>query len=565
MTGKSLSVCFLCCLSTIILAQTPTKPASAGTATVSGRVVLKGEPARGVALALLPQPGGPVNPASIPRAKSDENGRFRFMGVAAGSYSLQTISPGYVGAGDQQFYPRGKTVNIADGETLEDVEIELKRGGAIAGRISDSSGRPLIEERITLNQLDSSGKPQSNNFYMGNSEMYLTDDRGEYRIFGLPEGRYVVSAGSSTQDGPVSTGGSRIYFPRTYYADVANVTDAAQAKALEVTEASEAAGVDIVVSEGKRAYDIVGRVVDTNSGQPVAGLEIAYGRVAEDRKSFRTSGINGERSNANGEFRVRGLLPGRYGVFVRSTAESDFYSEPTVCEISDDNVQGVEVRVRLGTSLQGVVVLEGTNDPAVRLKLSQLQLHYVVRDPNRLMAPWMSSAKVATDGGFRIRGVPPGKVELRLFPFGNLRAFSLTRIEQNGITLRDGIEVRDGVQTPGVRVVVTYGAITLRGEMKAVGGALPPNLRLRVGLSRVDQSQQNPVGVEADVRGRFVIEGLSPGEYELRVSPAFYSTASRPDANLLRAFQSVVQRVTLSGANPPPVTLTVDLSQKEKQ
>ncbi|MGH8596582.1 MAG: MSCRAMM family protein, partial [Gammaproteobacteria bacterium] len=371
---------------------------------------MKGEPARGVALALLPQTGGPVNPTSIPRAKSDENGRFRFTGVAAGSYSLQAIAPGYIGAGDQQFYPRGKTVNIADGETLEDVEIELKRGGAIAGRITDSNGRPLIEERITLNQLDPSGKPQSYNFYMGNSEMFLTDDRGEYRIFGLPEGRYVVSVGFSSQDGPLSTGGARAFHPRTYYAEVPNVTDASQAKAVEVTEGGEVTGVDIVLGEGKRTYDIIGRVVYADSGQPVAGLEIACGKVAEDRKNFNGIGMNGERSNANGEFRVRGLLPGRYGVFVRSTPESDFYSDPAMCEVLEENVQGIEVRVRLGTSIQGMVVLEGTNDPAVRLKLSQLQLHYAVRDPNRLIAPGMSSAKVAMDGGFRIRGVPPGKV-----------------------------------------------------------------------------------------------------------------------------------------------------------
>src|SRR5262247_646155 len=68
-----------------------------GTAMVSGRVTLKGEPARGV-MVILRLLDGPVA-SNSPRVKADESGRFQFTGVAAGSYGVLAIAPGYVTPG----------------------------------------------------------------------------------------------------------------------------------------------------------------------------------------------------------------------------------------------------------------------------------------------------------------------------------------------------------------------------------------------------------------------------------------------------------------------------------
>jgi hypothetical protein len=72
-----------------------TKP---GTATVSGRVTLKGEPARGVMIILDGRTSFPSNTHS---ARADENGRFRFTGVAAGMYSISAFAPGYASTKDK--------------------------------------------------------------------------------------------------------------------------------------------------------------------------------------------------------------------------------------------------------------------------------------------------------------------------------------------------------------------------------------------------------------------------------------------------------------------------------
>ncbi len=138
--------------------QAQTGETKAGTAAVSGRVTLKGEPARGVSVILQVQNPGT---ADSPRAKADENGRFRFTGVAAGRYSISALAPGYISPGDTNFGFRGQALNVAEGEKVENIDLDIKRGGVIAGRITDSQGRPVIEEAINLSKLDRNNQPQN--------------------------------------------------------------------------------------------------------------------------------------------------------------------------------------------------------------------------------------------------------------------------------------------------------------------------------------------------------------------------------------------------------------------
>src|SRR5262249_21557268 len=122
-------------------AQSQAAESKAGTATVSGRVILKGEPARGVMVILQPQNQSPFD---APRARTDESGRFHFTGLPAGRYSVSAAAPGYASPEDSSLPSRGKTLTLADGERVENVDLEIKRGGVIAGRVADSQGRPVI-------------------------------------------------------------------------------------------------------------------------------------------------------------------------------------------------------------------------------------------------------------------------------------------------------------------------------------------------------------------------------------------------------------------------------------
>jgi len=285
----------------------------AGTATVSGRVTLKGEPARGVMVILQAQ-NNPVA-SNSPRAKVDDSGRYNFTGVAAGMYSISALAPGYVSPGDGPIgFRGGQTINVAEGEKIENIDLEIKRGGVIAGRVTDSQNRPVIEETVTLIKLDRNNRPQNYFSYGPYFDMSRTDDRGFYRIYGLPEGRFLVSVGYAETPGSARIASSREFYPRVFYP---NVSSESEAKAIEVSEGSEANDVDITLPDPKQTREVYGRVVDAGAGQPVAGVEVVVGGLTREGKYAGEWAGSGARSGPNGEFRLFGVLPGRYALLAR--------------------------------------------------------------------------------------------------------------------------------------------------------------------------------------------------------------------------------------------------------
>jgi glycosyltransferase involved in cell wall biosynthesis/5-hydroxyisourate hydrolase-like protein (transthyretin family) len=440
-------------------AQVQQKTAGQGTATVSGRVVLKGEPARNVLVYLrLQKASTRATSETVSQARTDENGRFRINGVAAGVYFVVALAPGFTSPGESSFGPRAKPLNVSEGENVENIEIEIRRGGVITGRGADSQGRPLVDDRVTITRLDKNGKPQP--YYPGSSgDMSVIDDRGVYRVYGLAEGRYLVSVGFSRQDGEMRVQTDRSFYPRTFHP---SATDQAQAKVIEVTEGSETTGVDITVGELKKTFDVFGRVVNADTGRPAAGVQIFYGAVAGDGRKISGWGSKGEQSNVEGEFQLTGVLPGKYALFAPTDSASDFYSEVTMCEVSDGDVEGVEIKVRQAGTISGVMVIEGANDPAILAKQKNIRLHFDSLS-DQLGAQGGDSVPVNPDGSFHIRGLRPGKVELSLGQEAAALGLSRLRVERDGATQPSAsVEVSPGERVTNVRFVAGYGA----GERK---------------------------------------------------------------------------------------------------
>jgi hypothetical protein len=535
----ALSILVLHCAFHSIQAQPGEK--KTGTATVSGRVTLKGEPVRGVEVILLTHIRWSAN---APRVRTDENGRFSFTSVAAGTYWIFAVAPGYVSPEETSITSPGRRISIANDQKVEDVDLEIKRGGVIAGRIIDSQGRPVIEEPVTLNKLDRNNKPQGYFSFSPDFNMFRTDDRGVYRIYGLPEGRYLVSAGHGRV--------ARVYYLKA--------TSESEAKVIEVSEGSEATNVDITVSDPIDTHNVYGRVVDADTGQPVDGVKVVVDVVSGDGLHDGDRGMDELQSGPNGAFRFFGLAPGKYAIFNRSRFNDGFIGKPIIFDISAGDVNGVELKVRRSSgAISGIVVIEGTNDPNVLAKLSQINLYASVHpaDPKLGAGVEMSPVKVNADGSFRFSGLPAGKTWIHHShqDYGDL---TMARIELNGALIGGGIEIAAGEQVTGVRVVLLHGALTLRGEMKVTGGTLPAGCRFSIYALGTDQNYEFSRSADIDDRGQFAIEKLAPGEYEIRVAPRCV------DPKINQRFSSVRKRVIVGGDNQQPFTFVVDLSRKEE-
>jgi 5-hydroxyisourate hydrolase-like protein (transthyretin family) len=532
----------------------------AGTAAVSGRVTLKGEPARGVMIILDGQNRFPSNAHS---ARTDENGRFRFTGVAAGTYSVHAIAPGYASTEDKSHSALEKSLNVAEGEKVENIDFEIRRGGVIAGRITDSQGRPVIEETITLSKRNRNNQPEYYSTYTRSNDMYRTDDRGVYRIYGLPEGRYLVSVGYAQTRGEKRITSRRAIYPRVFYP---NVIGESEAKAIEVSEGSEATNVDITVSDPKETRDISGHVVDAGTGKPVPDLDVVTIAISSDGRGMGISSGDKVQSGSDGAFRMFGLMPGKYHLLVPGSGENRGYvsDELRIIDISEDHATGIELKVRRGTaSISGVVVIEGTSDPKVLAKLSQINVKADVGLADQSIWGSVGSlpVEVNADGSFRISDLHAGKANIRASSPTDMRGITLARIERNGTPALEGIEIDAGEQVTGVRVVLLYGALTLRGAMKVVGGTLPAGYGFHAGAFRTDQNAQYRQWVFLDERGQFAFENLAPGEYEISIYP-FPQGVPRFDFEFRDLVSSFKQKVVVGNDNQQPFTLVVDLSRK---
>lgn len=552
-------VCFflLATLTCVALSQSSgqaqPQPNSTGTATISGTVKLGEAPAIGITLALMPDQGGRPGPAQapggqqqkMPQATTDEKGLYTFTNVAAGRFRVTLLSETLAPAnGDTR--STGVAVTVSEGQVISKVDFAMAPGGVITGRVINYQNRPVIAERINLMTIGATGQPQQ--FNGGSRFSYETDDRGVYRIYGLPAGRYIVSAGTGDNAGNRPGANRRILYPRTFYPDA---TDVAQAQLVEVSSGGVAEGIDIKMGAPLKTYAVTGHAVDAETGQPLPGVPINVGAQRggpQGRGGGPAPGgtASSGTSDDKGEFRVTGLLPGKYSISVRplgvqsednAVASSDFYNDPANFEISSDDASGVEVKVHRGAIISGKVVMEGVTDPALAAAVSQVMISAISRGGQQGQqgrgqqgagTGRQSTAQVSPNGDFTISGLAPGNVRLNVNSFGGGGGggrggggISLIRIERNGAAINGDFAVASGEQVTGVRVVVGIGTGAIQGRVVITGGVLPAGTRLTVTARSLNSSggaggQNRPAQVDAT--GNFRIDGLLSGSYEVRIN-----------------------------------------------
>jgi hypothetical protein len=556
----------LLCFSPALRAQT--NPA---TGTVSGRVTLEGKPAQGVAvLALLDAVSG--LPQVRAQAKADAEGNYRLTGLPTGNFKIAVAAREYVGDNDdRRSLQPGLSVSLGEGENLEGQDFTLVRGGVITGRVTNAAGQPLIEETLSLFRLDAKG--QKEHFSRTFMPDLKTDDRGVYRIYGLPVGRYLVAAGFDDNAPRFSANPRRL--PLTYYP---GTVDVAQAKPVEVSAGSETDGVDIRFGARERAAEVIVRVTEAETGRPVPDLFANYTRILPDTASNWPTGRAMASTDSKGELRFEKVPPGRYRVLVQTGRpnSSEYFAEPVPFEVTGEGTNRVEVVVKRGATLSGVLVLDNIRDPALRAQVKQMSLRMfrpfrpagsVAPPQPAAQVPFDSFVTISDDLSFRTAGLPPGRYQFWASGNGSVAGFNLARIERNGQALPNIFEVSSGEQTSGLRLVLGYSNATLRGQVQISGGSLPPQARLSVGALHKDRTVDIPLGrsAEVDTRGRFVMEFMHAGTYELTVRVSL--PPDFPRANLPPALRRPLakQEVVLGNTGETQVTLTLDLSQQEER
>ena len=179
-----------------------------GTGAVSGVVTdaSTGKPLGGAQVSLRVEVRGPATTLRAPDLASmttDEKGRFLFRGLPRSSdYYLNASMWGYFdgGFGKQPSRAAYAHVSVSDGEWFSKADISLSRPGAIEGTVTDERGDPMVGAMVrTFRRILVAGQP-----HLSAAALTTTDDRGMYRVAGLPPGQYFVAVPSVQMAVPTS-------------------------------------------------------------------------------------------------------------------------------------------------------------------------------------------------------------------------------------------------------------------------------------------------------------------------------------------------------------------------
>ena len=539
------------CSGTIARDQTPdvkSKP----TGSISGRVTLGGSPAEGIPVVAVS--GQTVNRRdAAARTVTDSEGRYRLSELLPGQYQIWAITPGLIAEPGpvptygSPYFGSIQNIILSANEDLSDIDMKLVRGAVITGRVTDAENKPVVEEPVSLQLVDEKGAPRFGSPVSSSNQMYQTDDRGVYRIYGLAGGRYKVAVGYDLNDGIVRGGRHR----RTFYPDV---NDQSKGAIVELKEGGEANNIDIKVGSATQTYSISGHVIDAETGLPIARAGVIF-KLVRQGKGPPLPGF-GIQADDRGEFSFDGFVSGRYSALASSESYGgNFYGDPVTFEVVDHNVSGLELKAIQGLSVSGVVVADGVMIKDLLALLPGLRIFARVTSGTNSEVHSGGRSIVAPDGSFQVNGLRPGRVSIEAYPSGpTYTRPSIARIEHDGISVTQGFDLQQSVS--GLRIIINYGTGAIRGTVRLEGGASLADSRIYVKSKR--ENERDGTTVVVDARGHFVIKNLAPGTYEVTVHVGFIGAAAP-----YRPPPTQQQLVSVTNGSESEVTFVVDLTPKQ--
>src|SRR5688572_18250199 len=490
---------------------------------ISGSVVNEsGQPLAGVRVIVREiAPGSGAGRSST----TDAEGNFRINGLGPALYFISTSYPAYVPQPTDVVWP------FNHHRLGDSVRIELVRGGVITGTVVNATGEPVIGVRVRA-MMVRNAKGEAPRIGVAAVLERTTDDRGIYRLFGLPSGTYLVSAGGATSSQPFRL--------NPYDSDLPTYAPSAtRDSAAEVTlRAGEEINADIRYrGEAGRTVSGSMKIIGSSNGSLTL---TAVGSVIPTANAFQMPGARG--------FEFHGIADGEYDIVateVKSpppagTMPDILMSEPKRIVVKGTDVTGIELVPRPLASISGRIILAPAKVAACENKRRPLFAEMLVtlqrperentekeNQPYIRMVP--GNASPDANGNFTLRNLSPGRYlpdprfYARYWYLSSIHAAPKTDMVANWTTLKFGDQLAN------VTITLAEGAASIRGKLNAANEADIPS-GFGVYLVPVEREKARDVlryfvsAVQAD--GTFALNNLPPGRYFSVVQPLDEQTST---------------------------------------
>jgi protocatechuate 3,4-dioxygenase beta subunit len=503
-------------------AQQTTAPNTEDLCTIQG-VVIKagtGEPLHKASVEAVPAGRRTGNDQSQGgSAETDAMGRFEIKGINPGQYFLMAQHNGYV---RQQYGQRtptgaGAMLSLSPGEKISYIRFQMIPAAVITGHVYDEDGEPVVYAQV-----------MAMHFTYANGERRLvgntsgqTNDLGEFRLFGLSPGQYIVQATFRANQSR-NDRGKEGYLP-TFYP---GVPDAGRAAPVTVNGGDEFSGVDISL-QSSRTLTVKGHVINAGCGTALQGMVMLQN--ASPNSGQMNSGNSA--SNDQGAFELHNVLPGSYYLTAMLPSEGKQCIGRQALEVTDADLDGVMLAVTPGVEIKGHLHQEGPSDSnpgALSISLSSKSNTPMFGRP---------SDSVKADGSFLLKNAFDGEYEVYVNNLPDNSFLKSARLD--GVDVLTAGLTLDTKQAPGsLEIVVSSNGASVDGaitkDQQPFPGAtitLVPDPPHR-GERRLFKS------TTTDQNGHFTLQGISPGDYKVfaweKIEPGAYTSTEflQPYENL---------------------------------
>jgi uncharacterized protein (DUF2141 family) len=564
-----------------------TQRLAAGTAVLAGRVVADAAEPSPQRRATVTLSGGQGRGSR--ETLTDDQGRFTFAGLPAGSYALSASKTAWLTTYYGSRHPGVRSLSpapltLADGEQFTSLELKLLHGSAITGVVLDQSGRPAdVQVEALQFHTTSSGRRLVSANYAGNG----TDDRGVYRLYELAPGSYVIKARrTSFGEGPLyemtpdvlqsaqkamsaafapaapADRGRAVKYNEIYYPGTADPTAAA---IVQVGANEEKSGVDFVMQLVPTAR-IAGRVLSPD-GQPLQSPQIQLVSAAppvEGEDAIEASMVVS--TERDGSFVAPAVATGQYIINARAEDPSVNVTPASPMRtwlwgaqditLGEQNLEGITVRLQPGLSVTGRVTAPAGTDVTTSMVLIRPAIGEVMAAPGR--------GTVAADGAFTVAGLAPGKYQVAVTSAvapQNSRAMKVASASSGGHDVADlPMEIRPGQGVSDLAIKVVDQLAEISGTLRDKSDN--PAAGYVVAVFSADRaywrskSRRMPPPTQTSRDGRFRFTDLPAGTYFI-ITAADLDPDTLQDPAVLEQLGARAQRITLAEGEKQTVDLTI--------
>jgi hypothetical protein len=485
-------------------------------------------------------------------ATTDGQGRFEIRELVAGRYTLTASKGGFVTLQYGQRRPgeSGTPLELGDAQTLDRLVVALPRGSVISGRITDEFGEPVVNAAVTAWRYA----------FVGGSRRLVragardtTDDQGQYRLFGLAPGDYLVSGVLRTSE-VTDPGDDYSGFAPTYFPGTPNATEGQRVR---VALSQEQGGVSFGLLAA-RLVRIWGQVTSA-TGTPHWGGMVTLsgaGGLESGRGPGMFQGGNGARIEGDGYFWIGNVAPGRYQLMARAGDRENAEFARMDLNVGLEDVGGLMVVTLPAARIRGSVVTDNGEplpggSPGVQIAARPATSEGSFPGQG---GGGSAQGRVGADGAFDIGNITDPRYVRATLP----TAWALKAVRLNGQDVSDvPIDVAPGQIITGVEVVITRKLSHAEGTvvdaqkrpvLDATVVVFPTDQGLRGFQSRFIRSAR------PDQEGRFRLSALPPGEY-LAVAVQGLEDGQASDPEFIAAVENQAVRLTIEEGETKSVTL----------